>query len=502
MKKIKSLFCIGLLLTVATTVNAQSVTWISSTEGNVWQKSKVKLQSKSEQNPVLQVDGTENGVVFKNWGTTFNELCWDALGLLTRTEQDEILYNIFSPQGDLRITRGRISMGANDYARSWYSCDEVEGDFELRYFNINRDKQTIIPFIRAAQKYNPNLTFWISPWCPPSWMKINGDYPVLSSPFNSLSEKQNYSLYGATGGQVDENEMKLTDARDGVFPRQLATTDFMIQDPRYLQTYADYFCRFIDAYKEQGIPIDMVMYQNEAYSYTPYPGCAWTAAGTIRFNKEYLAPTLKQMHPEVKLYLGTFNTNRQDHVETILADTALCNCIRGMGFQWEGREILPSIRKQHPEWEYICSESECGWGGFDWKAAEHTFELINHYLGNGCCEYNFWNCILTDKGESPWGWKQNALIRVDSEKRTFVYTPEYYAVKHYSKMVAPGSKMLQYKMKGENNQPVIIFLTPENQYLVIAGNFSDEQQKLSVKLAGKYLEVMLQPHSLNTFYTK
>ena len=62
--------------------------------------------------------------------------------------------------------------------------------------------------------------------------------------------------------------------------------------------------------------------------------------------------------------------------------------------------------------------------------------------------------------------------------------------------------MLQYKMKGENNQPVIIFLTPENQYLVIAGNFSDEQQKLSVKLAGKYLEVMLQPHSLNTFYTK
>ncbi len=68
----------------------------------------IKIRAKS----VLQVDGTENGVVFKNWGTTFNELCWDALGVLTRTEQDEILYNIFSPQGDLRITRGRISMGA------------------------------------------------------------------------------------------------------------------------------------------------------------------------------------------------------------------------------------------------------------------------------------------------------------------------------------------------------------------------------------------------------
>lgn len=151
MEHFKSLLCVGLLMAVAIDINAQSVTWISSTEGNVWQTSKVKLQSKSEQTPVLQVLGTENGVTFKNWGTTFNELCWDALGLLTRTEQDEILYNIFSPQGDLRITRGRISMGANDYARSWYSCDEVEGDFELKYFNISRDKQAIIPFIRAAQ---------------------------------------------------------------------------------------------------------------------------------------------------------------------------------------------------------------------------------------------------------------------------------------------------------------------------------------------------------------
>ena len=206
-------------------------------------------------------------------------------------------------------------------------------------------------------------------------MKINGDYPVLSSEYNNLSPEMDYLLYGNMGANTDPDEMKLTGERDGKFPRQLATTDYMIQDPRFLQTYANYFCRFIDAYKEQGIPIDMVIYQNEAYSYTPYPGCAWTADGTIRFNKEYLAPTLKRLHPEVKVYLGTFNTNRQDHVEKIIADEGLQQCISGMAFQWEGREILPEIRKQHPEWSYICSESECGWGSFDWKAGEHTFEL-------------------------------------------------------------------------------------------------------------------------------
>ena len=122
-------------------------------------------------------------------------------------------------------------MNANDYARSWYSCDEVEGDLELRYFNIDRDKQTIIPFIRAAQKYNPDLTFWISPWCPPSWMKINGDYPVLGSKFNNMPEKMNYILYGNVNDKVDPDEMKLVGKRGDKFPRQLATTDYFIQDP-------------------------------------------------------------------------------------------------------------------------------------------------------------------------------------------------------------------------------------------------------------------------------
>lgn len=478
---------------------AQSFDVYTSTETDRWQVSKIKLQSKPAQVPVLEVKTDSGSTVFRHWGTTFNELDWDALSVLPRTRQDEILHGLFASDGDLRITRGRISPGANDYARSWYSCDEVPGDFELRYFNIDRDKQAVIPFVRAAQKYNPDMTFWISPWCPPSWMKITGDYPVLSSKYNNASPGLDYLLYGNVGGEVDENEMKLTGARDGVFPRQLATTDYFIQDPRYLQTYANYFCKFIDAYAEQGIPIDMVMYQNEAYSYTPYPGCAWTASGIIRFNKEYLAPTLKKHHPDVKLYLGTFNTNRLDHVEQLLADKELCDVVSGMGFQWEGREILPEIKRQHPSWSYVCSESECGWGSFDWKAAEHTFELINHYLGNGCDEYNFWNCILADNGESPWGWKQNALIRVDSKERTATLTPEYYAAKHYCNFIAPGSHVVGWLPDNDSHIPVMVSQLADGKYVVIAGNFNENERQMTIKIGNKYLNIELKPHSFNSY---
>ena len=488
MKKV-FLYCLTTIF--ATGTYAQTYNWVSSTEANIWQQSKVKLQLSTRQTPLLEISGTEEGTTFKAWGTTFNELCWDALNMLARDEQDNLLEKMFSPQGDLRFTRGRISMNANDYARNWYSCGEVSGDFQLKYFNINRDKLAIIPFIRAAQKYNSGMTFWISPWSPPSWMKINHDYPVRSDKTNKMSSESNIALY-------EDN----TEKREDVFPKQLAVNDYMIQDPRYLQTYANYFCKFIDAYKEQGIPIDMVMYQNEAYSYTPYPGCAWTAEGTVRFNVEYLAPTLKKHHPKVKLYLGTFNTNRYDYVDKILSDPRMPQSIEGIGFQWEGGQILPKIRKKYPQYKYVQSESECGGGTFDWRAGEHTFHLINHYLGNGCEEYTFWNNTLCDNGESPWGWKQNALIHVDSKSRTATLTPEYYAVRHYSQFVTPGSHVIAYKPSTEGRTPILVVETPEKKKVVIAGNFNNEAKKITLKLGNRYLNVELQPHSFNTFEEK
>ena len=127
---------------------------------------------------------------------------------------------------------------------------------------------------------------------------------------------------------------------------------------------------------------------------------------------------------------------------------------------------------------------------------------MNHYLGNGCSEYNFWNFILSDNGESPWGWKQNALIRVDSKARSFTYTPEYFAVKHYAHYISPGTKVIAYKPEGEDKKPVLVAKTPDNKLVVIAGNFKDEAQSLTVQLGKRRLHATLAAHSMNTFKMK
>lgn len=491
------LFACGAMM-CALTASSQSFTTYTTTESEVWLAGKASLKGKPAGELLVEVQGDEAGVVFRAWGTTFNELDWDAYNLLTRDEQDEIMRNLYAPDGDLRFTHGRVSMNANDYARSWYSCSEVAGDFELRHFNIERDKRNIIPLARAAQKYCPELQLFMSPWSPPTWMKINQDYPVLSSKYNNQDPRQDYVLYMDDGKAVDPDEMKLLGARGGVFPHRLALQDYFIQDPRYLQCYADMFCRFIELYAEQGIPITKVMYQNEAYSYTPYPGCAWTAEGTLRFNNEYLAPTLASKHPEVELWIGTFNTNRLDYVQKILDDPTLQKNIKGVGTQWECRYNLPELRKRYPNLRFMQSESECGNGSMDWRAGEHTFMLIADNLGNGCDEYYNWNFILQDNGSSSWGWTQNALIQVNSATREMRYTPEYYAYKHFSHFVDKGTEMVGYSGRQYADTPVVVFKN-ENGYIIAAGNFADEAKKVCVKIGDKYLNMRLPAHSFNTF---
>ncbi|MBO4849606.1 MAG: beta-glycosidase [Prevotella sp.] len=496
--KRKAITFLLLLCMCLSHIHGQRVTKYTTTEKTPWVQSSVTLSNKAVGDVACAVNGTEQGVVFRAWGTTFNELDWDAFNLLSRQDQDEVMHGIFAPDGDLRFTHGRVSMNANDYARSWYSCDDVDGDFQLHHFNIERDKRNIIPLARAAQKYQPRLQLFMSPWSPPAWMKINHDYPVSPNRYNKMDARQAYLLYMENDTQVDPDEMKLLGERDGVFPRKLASQDFFIQDPRYLQCYAEMFCRFIDLYAEQGLPITKVMYQNEAYSYTPYPGCAWTAEGTLRFNNDYLAPTLKRHHPEVELWIGTFNTNRLDYVEKILDNPTLQANVKGIGTQWECRDNLPQMRKRYPNHRFMVSESECGNGSMDWAAGEHTFFLLSDNLGNGCDEYYNWNFILADNGSSTWGWTQNALIQVDSKTRKMRLTAEYYAYKHFSHFIAPGAEMVAYAGREMSQTPVVVFLQKQN-YIVTAGNFSDTETKLSVKLKDKYLNITAPPHSFNTY---
>jgi len=450
-----------------------------STDGDYWKLQTETLTAGDASVASVTVRSSQPQQTIQGWGTCFNELDHDAWSLLSEQDRQLFMARVFNPKGDLRFNVGRIPVGASDYGCDWYSCDETpqtgtdangypvyETDFEMRHFTIERDLTKVIPSIKAAQAQNPDMTFWASPWSPPSWMKTN----------------QHYS-------------QRKTDTNGGTFNVPPYDNDQFIDDPRYYDAYCLYFDKFIQAYKEQGIDITALAYQNEAYSNTPYPGCSWTAATTGKFLAQYLGPYMAAHQPDVRLIVGTMNTNRREVFSTILGTADISRYASIIGFQWEGGQVIGDIRRDHPNYELWQTESECGNGSFDWAAAEHTFQLCNHYLANGVTTYNCWNAILKDRGISPWGWVQNALVRVNSGMGIATYCPEYYAYKHYSHLIGKGSRILTC----DEANLVTSALTPDGNIVVVVGNSANTTKTLTLDVDGQLLTCTLQPKSFATY---
>ena len=78
------------------------------------------------------------------------------------------------------------------------------------------------------------------------------------------------------------------------------------------------------------------------------------------------------------------------------------------------------------------------------------------------------------------------------------YTTEFYAYKHFSHFVAPGTRMVAYAGREHAKTPVVVFRTGKG-YVVTAGNLTDEAVTCNVQLEGKYLNMNLPAHSFSTW---
>jgi hypothetical protein len=70
---------------------------------------------------------------------------------------------------------------------------------------------------------------------------------------------------------------------NGILPDQHGKegVDSFIQEDRYFPAYARYFHRYVEEYAKAGVPISMVMPQNEFNSAQPFPSCCWTPANAL-----------------------------------------------------------------------------------------------------------------------------------------------------------------------------------------------------------------------------
>lgn len=451
---------------------AQSANWISSTEKNKWKvQEQVKLNDIKHDVVIdVEIHSDQKQQTMEGWGGCFNELGWDALQTLNAKERETVFKSLFSTGDGLNFTICRMPIGANDYSRNWYSLDDSVGDFDMKHFSIKRDQGILIPYIKEAMKYQPALKLWASPWSPPAWMKTNKHYANKPGDHNDL-KPENAVLSG----------------------------NQFIQEEKYLSSYAVYLTKFVKAYKNEGINVFAVHFQNEPYTLNQWPNCSWTPSAMRDFIAKYLGPTFKKENLNTELWLGTWNTDKMANFDTVFSSPEAMKYIAGAGLQWEGKNIIKDLHKKYPHVKLMQTESECGGGDFSWKDAEHLFDIMKTYISGGASVYTYWNMVLADKGTSSWGWNQNALVRIDKTTQKVTYTPEYYIFKHFSYFVTVGSSKVE--STGSYNN-VVAFVNPKGEVVVVTNNLQDIPKALNIKIGNKYFAVTLQPNSFNTFAVK
>lgn len=459
----------------------QSVYMVSTTRDNPWMELISPCSTGAGKAETLVIDLDRKGQAIEGFGTCFSELSHRALSRVSEKDREKIMADLFSPGAGACFTVCRTPIGASDFALKYYSYDDSPGDFSMEHFTVENDRETLIPLIKSALSNNPRLKIWASPWCPPSWMKVNGHYASRPIEGTSPSGRKRLEL----DNLIRDNG--LTSAQ-----RMHEGEDSFIMEDRYLDAYALYFRKYIKAYREEGIDIFMVMPQNEFNSDQNFPSCTWTAKGLTAFMQR-LVPAMKEEGVEV--YFGTMERGNRALADTVLTDPTIGGDIKGAAFQWAGMEAIPLIHASYPGLMLVMSEQKCFNGANCWEDFMTAWDLMKYNLDNGVSIYDYWNLALLDGEVSTWGWQQNSLVSVDYETGAYKYNYEFYQMKHISRHVKPGAVYLG--TSGSFTQ-ALAFLNPDGTIAVLAAEKTDAPVDLAIHVGEKTVNVTLPPGSVSS----
>ncbi|WP_026559509.1 glycoside hydrolase family 30 beta sandwich domain-containing protein [Bacillus sp. J37] len=439
-----------------------SFTWISTTRSEYWQENDASTILYEDKKPNLVITAEKKRVI-DGFGGCFNELGYEALTLLSEEDRNSVLDSLFLPEGECQFSICRLPIGASDYALEWYSHNETPGDYEMKYFSIERDKKYLIPYIKEALKRNPNIKLFASPWSPPTWMKFPKAY--------------NYGT--------------------------------LRWEPEVLKAYALYFVRFVQAYEKEGITIHQIHVQNEVVADQKFPSCKWTGEQLQEFIGSYLGPTFEEHGIKAEIWLGTINapepweelmhgttTDYDVYAQTVLSDPNAYQYVKGVGYQWAGKYAIQRTVQSYPELKYMQTENECGNGKNTWEYALYVHNLYRHYFVNGANAYIYWNMVLQSNGRSTWGWEQNSMMTVDPDSKSVINNPEYYVMKHFSHYVKPGAVRLETSGPWTGNTTA--FQNPDGSKVVVILNSFKTDRELVLELNGENQCITLEAESFNT----
>jgi glucosylceramidase len=453
---------------------------VTSASGSYWKTG--TLTTVTSGNATVTVTDSSTAQTWEGFGGAFNEAGWNYLSLLSQSDRDNALQLLYGTDG-AHFNIGRVPIGANDYAISRYTDDEVASgstDYNMTSFSLTEDMKYLIPYIKAAQAVNGSIRFWGSPWTPPTWMKTS------SGSVNGTA--CTYSGTAFDSGCMTDNAQVLT-------------------------AYAQYFIKWVQGYAAQGITIESIGPQNEPNYFDNYPSCGWASPLFAKFVGQYLGPAFTAANMTTKIMLGTMSnaTSGTDPgiVSAVLADATAKSYIKLFGYQWNMLPNVASAKSNNlPIWQ---TEHKCGnypWNpaGFpafnantapnDYAYGVESWGNIHDWIAAGVTAYNAWNTVLDTAGkniDSVRPWPQNALMTVNTSTKALTITPAYYVFRHCSAYVSPGAKVVATSGSGSS----LAFKNTDGSIVTVMYN-SGSASTYTLAVGGKKLQFAMPANGFAT----
>lgn len=400
----------------------------------------------------------------KGIGGCFNEIGGIALATLPKEKQNEVMKNLFTDAG-ASFTFCRTAVGASDFGASAYSYCDQKGDYEMKSFSLDREKNSVIPYIQSAYRYNPDLFLFASPWSPPAWMKVSG------------------RMEGTEGTDIPAEKNRLID------------------DPKIYKAYALYLSKYVEEYAKQGIHINRLMVQNETDCNPNYPSCLFPPKQMTAFINDYLAPTFKKRKIKADIWGGTYRvTPNSDYEAAILfSDSRIRKNVKGVGMQYQGYRELMEFRQLYPEIPMMHTECVCHGGENSVEQAYGRLAEIAQYILAGAENFAYWNMILNETGESGWGWRQNSLLTIDRKSGEVRYTPDYAVMSLVSRFVRPGDKRIAHHSP---NFTTMSFKDEDGKLKFFVINKGNDRKEINIKISdAENVKAVIPPHSFAVVVT-
>ncbi|WP_379140532.1 glycoside hydrolase family 3 N-terminal domain-containing protein [Paenibacillus sp. sgz500992] len=387
-------------------------------------------------------------------GTSMEESTVYNLLKMSPAKQDELLKKLVSKTEGIGMSMMRVTIGSADFtAQKFYSYDDMpkgETDTSLSHFSIQKDIDFgIIPALQKMVAINPELKFFASPWSPPGWMK---------------------------------------------------TTDSMVKGQvkdEYLPVLADYYVKFIQEYKKQGIVIEAMTLQNEPLLEIEYPSTKmpWQQEAELA---KLLKQKLTAAGLDVKLWIFDHNPgDTMSYPAPMLADSENYAAIDGTAFHDYGGDLglMSQLHDMYPEKNVYLTERAV-WGTLG-------TDRIAQYFRNWARSYNSWVLMLdSDVNTHQWVGTPDPTMLIQDSSNTDNYwlTPEYYFVGHFTKFVKPGYTRIDSNYGNKDSVTNVSFMSPDKKTIVtVVINQTASTQTFKLVSDGTQIAATLAPKSVATY---